>query len=64
MALRAYHRGLKAFPQSQISENKNSEKGQLIQYFGGDYLTGISSHDIFAENDKSLSTILNNTLAK
>ncbi|CAJ0853034.1 8658_t:CDS:2 [Entrophospora sp. SA101] len=60
-----YHRGSKAFPQSQISENKNSEKGQLIRYSGENYLTGLPTRDnIVAENDEGLSTILNNALAK
>jgi len=60
-----YHRGPKAFPQSQISENKNSEKGQLIRYSGENYLTGLPTRDnIVAENDEGLSTILNNVLAK
>src|SRR2546421_4733034 len=58
-----YHRGLKAFPQSQISEN--GKTGQLLRYFGGDYLTGLPTRDnIVAENDEGLSAILNNALAK
>ena len=60
-----YHRGAKAFPQSQISENKNSEKGQLIRYSGENYLTGLPTRDnIVAENDEGLSVILNNALDK
>jgi len=58
-----YHRGAKAFPQSQISEN--GKTGQLLRYFGGDYLTGLPTRDnIVAENDEGLSAILNNALAK
>ncbi|CAG8668701.1 13518_t:CDS:1, partial [Dentiscutata heterogama] len=46
-----------------ISENEKT--GQLLRYFGGDYLTGLPTRDnIVAENDKGLSAILNNALAK
>ncbi|CAG8653442.1 7973_t:CDS:1, partial [Dentiscutata heterogama] len=46
-----YHREAKAFSQSQISEN--GKTGQLLRYFGGDYLTELPTHDnIVAENDE------------
>ena len=58
-----YHRGFKAFPQSQISES--GKTGQLLRYFGDDYLTGLPTRDnIVAENDEGLSAVLNNALAK
>ena len=61
-----YHCDPKAFPQSQISENKKAE--QLLQYlfyyFGSDYLGVPTRNDIVAENDEGLSAILNNALAK
>ncbi|RIB01986.1 hypothetical protein C2G38_2229117 [Gigaspora rosea] len=48
-----------------ISENKNSEKGQLIRYSSENYLTRLPTRDnIVAKNNESLSVILNNTLAK
>src|SRR5947208_1923530 len=61
-----YHRGPKAFPQSQISENGKAEQllQYLFHYFGGDYLGIPTRNDIVAENDEGLSAILNNALAK
>ena len=56
-----YHRGPKAFPQSQISENGKAEQllQYLFHYFGGDYLGIPTRNDIVAENDEGLSAILN-----
>src|SRR6185369_17975799 len=62
-----YHRGAKAFPQSQISENGKTEQllQYLFHYFGGDYLKGILSRDeLVAKYDNGLTTILEQALSK
>ena len=60
-----YHRGAKAFPQSQISENGKAEQllQYLFHYFGGDYLGIPTRNDIVAENDEGLTAILDDALS-